>query len=590
GRAATAPGEPAQVGSVEELYLTGAHLVQYRHATRSPEPYWAEALRRDPGHAPTHTALGAARYADGRLAEAEAHLRAAVTRLTRLNPNPAEGEAHYRLGLTLARTGRDDEAYAAFAKAAWLRAWYAPASYQLAVIDARHGRDRAALGRVVDTLRAEPDHLQARDLQVVLLRRLDRRAEADALLAQTLDLDPLDVWALHLAGRTEGRRGLLEAQTLLDVALENVRVGELAAAVALLDLARTADAERPLGQTACGLLADYHAALALERLGDPVAADEARARARRGDRTWSFPGRLEDVATLEATLDRDPQDATAAALLGHWLYAHDRGDEAVEHWRRSLAVDPGDAVVWRNLGVAWFNRQGDPDAARRAYERALAVAPTDPQLWYESDQLLKRTGTPVAERLGRLERVRGLVDERDDLSVELAHLLVGSGRPDEALDLLESRRFQPWEGGEGTVLRAWERTRLALSDRSLDEGDPVGAREHAEAALQPPENLGEARHPLANPAQLLLALGTAAQADGDDRAARGWWTQAADASGDFAGMSPQPYSENTWFSVLAARAVGDLDRAAALTRGLAAYVDQLASTPAGVDYFATSLP
>ena len=589
-RAATEPPPPAHVDSVEELFLTGEHLLQYRHATRSPEPYWTEALRRDPGHAPTHTALGARAYANGRLAEAEAHLRAAINRLTRLNPNPVEGRAHYLLGLTLARTGCDDEAYAVLAKAAWLHAWYAPASYQLAVIDARRGRDSTALGRVQDTLRADPDQLQARNLRVVLLRRLGRRAEAEHQLEDTLALDALDVWALQLAGRLEREHGLLEAQTLLDVALENARVGELTTAVALLELARSADADRPLGQTACGLLADYHAAVALEALGEPAAAAAARTRARGGDRTWSFPGRLDDVATLEAALGADPQDATAAALLGHWLYAHDRAAEAVEHWERSGALDPSDPVVWRNLAVAAFNRTGDAATARRAYDRALAVAPDDPQLVYESDQLLKRTGVSVAERLARLERVRPLVAERDDLSVEHAHLLLDAGRPDDALALLESRRFQPWEGGEGLVLRAWERTQLALSARSLSVGDPTSAQQHAGAALLPPDHLGEARHPLANPAQILLALGTAAQAVGDDRRAAECWRQAARASGDFGGMAPLAYSENTYYSVLAARAAGDLDRAEALTAGLAAHVERLAATPATVDYFATSLP
>ncbi len=58
-RPAREPGAPATLSSVEELYLTGQHLEQYRHATRSPEPYWQEALSRDPGHSATHTALAA---------------------------------------------------------------------------------------------------------------------------------------------------------------------------------------------------------------------------------------------------------------------------------------------------------------------------------------------------------------------------------------------------------------------------------------------------------------------------------------------------------------------------------------------------
>ena len=191
-----------------------------------------------------------------------------------------EGEAHYLLGLTLVRLGRDDEAYAAFAKAAWLDAWLAAASLQLAIIDARHGRHDAALTRVRATLTARPDQLQARDLEVVLLRRLGHDAEATSRLQATLELDPLDAWALQLAGHLETTSGPQEAQTLIDVGLEHARIGEYRAAAELFERARLADAVRPLGQTACGVLADYHAAAALEGAGDHAAAAAARARAR----------------------------------------------------------------------------------------------------------------------------------------------------------------------------------------------------------------------------------------------------------------------------------------------------------------------
>lgn len=586
---ATAPPAPEQVGTVEELFLTGQHLLQYRHATRSPEPYWVEALRRDPGHAASHTALGASRYRQGRYREAERHLRAALARLTRLNANPTDGRVWYLLGLTLDRLGRDDEAYAAYARATWLRAWTAPAGLQLAVLDARAGRDASALARVDDALRADPEQLQARDLRAVLLRRLGRADEADAVVVGTLALDPLDVWALRLADRLDGHRGLLEAQTLLDVGIEHARVGELHSALELFEAARVRDAERPLGQTACGLLADYHAAAVLDRLGQPVAARAARERARAGDRTWSFPGRLDDVAALQAALASEPTDATAAALLGHWLHAVGRTDDAITTWRRSLAADPDDPVVWRNLAVAGYNCGGDAEAARAAYDRALALAPADAQLWYESDQLLERTGGGPELRLARLEQAPIPAGARDDLAVERAHLLVTAGRPDDALQLLQSRHFQPWEGGEGQVLRAWERTQLALSERDLVR-DPPAALAHAEAALAVPAHLGEERHPLANRAPLLLAVGLAAQACGDEGYARRCWREAADAVGDFTAMAPRAYSENTYASVLAARALGDDDLARTLTDGLAEHVRELAATPAETDYFATSLP
>ncbi len=38
--------EPKDVENNEQLFLTGLHLEQYRHATYSPVPYYEEALRR----------------------------------------------------------------------------------------------------------------------------------------------------------------------------------------------------------------------------------------------------------------------------------------------------------------------------------------------------------------------------------------------------------------------------------------------------------------------------------------------------------------------------------------------------------------
>ena len=106
---------------------------------------------------------------------------------------------------------------------------------------------------------------------------------------------------------------------------------------------------------------------------------------------------------------------------------------------------------------------------------------------------------------------------RDDLAVEYCQLLVNADRPAAALRVLTGRRFQPWEGGEGQVLRAWERTHLALADAALDDADAPTAVSHVQAAIHSPASLGEARHPLANPARLLLALGDAFDAAGDHR-------------------------------------------------------------------------
>ncbi len=57
-----------------------------------------------------------------------------MTRLTSRNPNPADSQAYYGLGMTLKGMGRQEEAYAAFYKAAWNYAWRSAAHYALAQV------------------------------------------------------------------------------------------------------------------------------------------------------------------------------------------------------------------------------------------------------------------------------------------------------------------------------------------------------------------------------------------------------------------------------------------------------------------------
>src|SRR5690606_26936377 len=72
---ATVPPLPKDTETVDELYLTGLHLEQYRHPTRLPAPYWEEAIRRDPGDSRSRLALAWRAYRSGQYALAEEHLR-----------------------------------------------------------------------------------------------------------------------------------------------------------------------------------------------------------------------------------------------------------------------------------------------------------------------------------------------------------------------------------------------------------------------------------------------------------------------------------------------------------------------------------
>ncbi len=198
-------------------------------------------------------------------------------------------------------------------------------------------------------------------------------------------------------------------------------------------------------------------------------------------------------------------------------------------------------------------------------------------------------GVSPKKRLRQLREHPDLVAQRDDLSIELAALLNQTGQHAKALAVLCGRKFQPWEGGEGLVLGQFVRSHLALGRAALKRDKPQKAVEHFEAALHPPQNLGEARHLLANQSDIHYGLGCALAALGEKAKAREHWRAAAAFKGDFQAMRTRQFSEKSYDSALAWRQLGRDAKAEKLLKGLLAYARGLETSPAKIDYFATSL-
>jgi len=619
---AVAPPAPAAVASNDELLLIGQHLEQYRHATRQPDLYWREALRRDPGDSRCHLALGRWHLRRGELRESERHLRACIARLVERNPNPADGEAFYQLGRCLrlqadangpdsARKPRRStripvaptrdhllgEAYAAFYKSTWNHGWQPAGFHALAEIDALRGDWATALDHVTRAVRLNADNLRARNLQVVILRRLGRDHEATSILAETVALDPLDWWARFLQG------GVLacDHQVRLDLALDHARAGLFAEALEILaeippppdkpaDLTEAPPMRLPDASLGTKPLVHYYRGWICDHLGDVSSARRHRAAAAKADPDFCFPARLEEIAILQQAIAANPRDARAPFYLGNLLYDRRRHDDAITLWEQAVKLEPRNAVAWRNLGLGYHNIRQRPTAARRAYARAVQARPNDARLLYERDQLGKRLGDSPAKRLRELNRKESLVRARDDLSVELGVLWNQLGKPERALPIVTQRRFQPWEGGEGQALGLHVRTHLALGRRALGNKDAALAIRHFESALGTPENLGEARHLLANESDIQFWLGCARADLGDASGANAAWLQAANAVGDFQAMSVRTFSEVTYYSALALDRLGRKAEARRSLRALLNHARALAKTPATTDYFATSLP
>jgi tetratricopeptide (TPR) repeat protein len=577
---ATEPALPQHIASIDELYLTGVHLEQYRHATRSPEPYWREAVSRDPGDSRCNHALAKLHLKRCEYALAEAHLRAAIERTTRLNGNPFDTEVFYTLGLVLRHLGRFEEAYAAFYRSTWSALWRSPGYHALAEIDAVRGNSASAVKHLELSIRTNIENLNARNLWAALLQERNEEEASSDILAQTSDLDRLDLWSRYLddVALPENDHQLLALGLLME------RGGQIESAI---DVLKTGAVSKSTG--AVPLL---HMAIARcsGKLGDHIQAKRHMLAALESSPDYCFPSGPDHFDLLQYALALHPESARLHAYMGTLLYHHRRHEEAVKHWETSADLDPSYGQTWRNLGIAYFNVRHDAASAKLAFDRAMNAAPEDARLLYEADQLHKRTGVSAALRLQHLQSKRTLVDRRDDLSVELATLLNQTEQPAEALEVLLARQFQPWEGGEGLVLAQFTEAHLALAQSDLQQGRGGAAIEHLTQALQPPASLGEARHLLENTSRIYYWLGRAHAANGDLAAAETMFDRSAAQLADFQGMAVQPFSEMSYWSGLSLQQLGRHDEATALFERMKAYAVEMESRPATIDYFATSLP
>ena len=573
------PSLPEDVATSDELFLIGLHLEQYRHPTRNSEAYWREAIRRDAKDCRANHALGRWHLRRGELELAEQHLRIAIARLTERNPNPYDGEPHYNLGLTLLYSGQSEESYAAFYKSTWNAAWRGPAYHRLAEIDSCRKEWDKALEHIDRSLRADADNLNARNLKAMLLRQLGRSAEADALLDETRQLDPLDIFSRFLTDGelpTDGRQRL-------DLAFDLMRSGFLEEAAHVA----TPIPEKNDGSSAMLLYAKAHI---MRQLGNGAAAAAAHRQAAASSSDYVFPDRIEEMLLLTAATRLYPEDARARFYLGNLLYDRRRHREAIALWEDAVRLDAGLATAWRNLGLGYYNELRNAERARESFAKARAVAPDDARILYEQDQLLKRCGESLEERLSALETHRDLVDLRDDLSIELASLYNSLGRPESALRLMLRRQFQPWEGGEGQVLAQFVRANLLLGQRALKEGIAHEAVRFFQYASNPPQSISEARHLLMNFSAIDYWLGMAYKEYGTADRAKVHFERAAQHRTDFQQMQVQPVSEMSYWSAMALLQLDRGEEARALFQDIYDYATELDRCTPKIDYFATSLP
>lgn len=576
---------PEALKSTEELYLAATHLEQYRHATFEPADYYLEGLRRDPSDIRLNNGYGLLLLRRGRIDEAVAHFRRAVKKQTWKNPNPYSGEGYFNLGLALEMQGKLSEAYDAFFKSTWSAETQGAGFYHLACLAARAGDDALALTFVERSLLRSYHSMKTRCLKAALMRRLGM--DTDVFLKECLAIDPLHMGCLYekaVADHTlDSWKSMMrtDAHNYLTLALEYRDAGFYDDAVTIL---KSCPADHPLCR--------YYEGDIQQRMGNLDAAIACYQAAEALPSDLCFPNRVEEIAILEGAIAALEKAPKAHGYLGSLFYDKKQYDAAISHWEKSVAEDDSQAVVHRNLAIAYYNKKNNAEAAMVEMEKARALDPTYPRLLLEYDQLAAKLACSNASRLKTLEDNLSVTEGRDDLYLRYITLLNCEGRYEDAYRALSSRKFHPWEGGEGKVSAQYRYALIHMAKALIRLEQYEKAIALLEQSKHYPDNLGEGKLPNVPDNEADYYLGVAYQRMGEEAKAQAAWRAGTAGSQEPASVryyNEQP-SDYIYFQGLSFRALGEEAAARKSFHQLISFGELHQFDEVGYDFFAVSLP
>lgn len=588
---------PGNVKTLEDLYLFGKHLEQYRHATYEPAEYYLEGLKRDDSDIRLNNAYGSLLFRRGRIAESERYFRKALEKMTRSNPNPEDGEVVFNLGLSLKFQGRMQEAYDAFYKATWNGAWQDAGFYQLACMDCIRGDYQTALEHIERSVVRNYHNVKARNLKSAILRKLGKTRCAEAWTKETLEIDVLDLngrYELALLGADDKDYFAEEerilggnVQTSIELSIDYLEAGMIEEAEDILRRSIAATDQKNIYPLTC-----YYLAFCRYLQGKED-ADTWIQKGEKADGSICFPHRLEDIVILNKVQALNGYTPMAAYYLGNLWYDKKQYTDAVINWEKTAKLKPEFPTAHRNLALAYYNKTGEKERAIRELETAYSLDETDARVLMELDQMYKKTGVVPAKRLEFLRSHIKQVEERDDLCVEYITLLNTVGNYKEALEMTEGRQFHPWEGGEGKIPKQYINALVELAKQAIAASDYEKAIDLlTRAAGSYPWNLGEGKLLGAQENHIYYYLGIAYEKSGCTEKAQECYEKASTGISEPVGAmyyNDQP-PEMIYYQGAALKKLGRWKEASSRFHKLLSYGETHIFDEMRIDYFAVSLP
>lgn len=591
---AKAAKQPKEIASIEQLFLTGLHLEQYRHATYDPMAYYMEALEREPGDIRCNNAVGLLNMRRGKFEQAEKFFRNAIETQTERSPNPSDGEPYYNLGWSLKMQGKYDEAYNAYYKSTWNAAWRDAGYFSVAQIDCIKHNWSAALEHIELALIHNWHNHKARQLKASILRRSGRAAEALEFIKDSLAIDKFNLgcrferyFITNDSSELEELKGMINGSVhnYIEYAFDFAAAGMYGEASQIIHI--YLDGEKAIYPIAVYMVG-YFASLS----GNKEQAMEWYQKAQELSPEKCFPNRIDEVNVLKDVMKMTPSDFKAPYYLGNFWYSHRQYEDAIDCWEKSVGTNDRFPTALRNLSLAYYNKRNQKEDARQLLEKAFELDQTDSRIFMELDQLYKKMGRSHAERLAFFEAHLDLIEQRDDLCIERITLCNQLGEYDKAKGLIAGRMFHPWEGGEGKVTGQYILCRVELAKKAI----AAGRYDEALALLKEtdyyPHNLGEGKLTNAEENEIDYYKGIACKCAGYDAEATKYLIKATQGSAEpqqaFFYNDQQP--DKIFYQGLAWRALNEERKALSRFNKLIDHGKKHLFDHCKIDYFAVSLP
>ena len=501
----------SEMETVEELYINGLHLEQYKQHNYSAAEYYLEGLKRDPQDTRCNTAMARLSFRNGNFEECIAYAEKAIQRLTSRNQHATNVEPLYLKGMALKYLGQNEEAYGVLYKASWHYSYRSASYFALAQIDCMNGAYKEALRNLDISISLNSGHNKAHVLKAVVYRKLGWMEEAKEILEQVLRTDRLDMAARVELAYHKDMVGEIrdifgdDAESYVDVAVDYLHAGFFQEALDAMQMVQEAYP-----------LIYYYEAYCKEMLGKQDEAKALCSEAEALEEGYCFPSRIDDIRVLEYATKNNPREAKAFYYLGCLYYDRFHYDKAIALWEKAIENNPKYGKALRNLALAYFDKKQDFMGAKVCMEKAMECLPKEPRLLMEYQQLIKNMDYDAKTRLAVYDKFHELLLLRDDCYLDKLTLKCMLGEYQEAIDMAKDRHFHIYEGGEGKLTKQHAWMHVLYGNQLVSEGNYEAAEVIYRAGVNMPKSYGEAKTFFNQEAHIFYYLGQLAEKTGKD--------------------------------------------------------------------------